>query len=164
MKSDTRLVQGRLGLLWAQLLFSWLVGTGHFSASWSQQLGGLCAGVKGCQPVMHLQSTWQAARMGPRSLTSPEGPSGPLAISHWLRWSWHPVSAQSTVGRASTLSSMGHGSQLGVSVGTASLGAGTAGRTLISYRACLGLTHGSCTFCELCVMAGTEATHFSREM
>ena len=46
-KSDTRLVRGRLGLLWAQLLFSWLVGTGHFSASWSQQLGDLCAGVKG---------------------------------------------------------------------------------------------------------------------
>lgn len=43
MKSDTQLVQGDLGLLWAQLLFSWLVGTGHFSASWSQQLGDLCA-------------------------------------------------------------------------------------------------------------------------
>lgn len=25
--------------MWAPLFFSWLVGTGHFSASWSQQLG-----------------------------------------------------------------------------------------------------------------------------
>ena len=67
--------------------------------------------------------------MGPRSLTSPEGPSGPPAIPHWLQWSWHPrlsppVLAQSAVGRASTLSSVGHGSQPGVSVGTAPLGQG----------------------------------------
>lgn len=156
---------GRLGLLWVQLLFLWLVGTGHFSASWSQQLGDPCAGVicscesgllrASCQPVMNLQSRLAGCEDGTPVPHLPRGVTlGPPALRSSRRTGCGgrgtPISAQSTVGRASTLSNAGCGSQPGVSVGRASLGARKAGITPTSYRASLSLTRGSCSLCEPC--------------